>query len=157
MQSAAFLVSDSVQVRQHPKPDVSNLKHSAYASVVHSSAPSSRPNTYAERDEMPSEPITKTCFTSSDPRNHARTRLQESLTLHITEPAKVVARKVAAPPKTVESHRQAIPKSWGQLIAYCRAYPAFALDVVEAMGLDIDRDRAAYSAFLSLQRQIRGE
>jgi len=106
---------------------------------------------------MPSPDHTKNCFTSSDPKSETRTRLQASLQIHITDPVKIVARKVDASPDTVEAHRQAIPKSWAQLIAYCRAYPAVALDVVELMGLDIDRDRESYSRFLELQRAIRGE
>ena len=104
-----------------------------------------------------SDIVTKNPGTSGVPREQTRTQLHRSLTLHVTEPAKVVARKVAASPDTVESHRQQIPQSWANLIAYCRAYPAFALDVVEAMGLDLDRDRDAYATFLQLQRQVRGE
>jgi hypothetical protein len=104
-----------------------------------------------------SDPVAKNIPIFSDPKYELRTRLQQSLEVHVTDPAKVVARKVDASPDTVESHRQNVPKSWAQMIAYCRAYPGFALDVVEAMGVDIDRDRNAYVLFLQLQRAVRGE
>jgi hypothetical protein len=86
-----------------------------------------------------------------------RTRLQESLAVHVTDPAKIVARKVDASPDTVDAHRMSVPKSWAQLIAYCRAYPGFALEVASEMGLEFDRDREAYAVFLSLQQKMRGE
>lgn len=92
----------------------------------------------------------------ADPRYELRTRLQQSLTLHVTEPSKVVARKVDASPDTVESHRASVPQSWAGLIAYCKAYPAFGLEVLELMGIDIDRDRESYALFLRLQQQVRG-
>lgn len=95
--------------------------------------------------------------TPGNPTIETRTQLQRSLTLHVTDPAKVVARKIVASPDTVEAHRQSVPKSWASMIAYCRAYPAFGLEVLELMGIDIDRDRNAYATFLQLQRQLRGE
>ena len=106
---------------------------------------------------MPSGPTAKNFFGSADPKSETRTQLQRALTLHVTDQAKVVARKIDASPDTVESHRQNVPKSWAALIAYCRAYPSFGLEVLEMMGLDIDRDREAYSLFLQLQKQVRGQ
>lgn len=72
--------------------------------------------------------------------------------------SKEVARKIDASMDTVESHRQGnIPQSWAQMIAYCRAYPAFGVEVMELMGIDIDQDPRAFVLFLQLQKQVRGE
>ncbi len=106
---------------------------------------------------MPSPADPKNISAFAGPRYATRTRLQELLTVHVTEPVKVVARKVAASPDTVEAHRASVPQSWATMIAYCRAYPAFGLEVLEMMGIDIDRDREAYAMFLMLQKQVRGE
>lgn len=105
---------------------------------------------------MPSLTDPKNISGYRDPKHATRTRLQESLALHVTDPAKVVARKVAASPDTVDAHRANVPQSWATMIAYCRAYPAFGLEVLDLMGIDIDRDREAYAMFLALQKQVRG-
>lgn len=149
MGQALRLDQSCVQTRQDRSHDLSNRLHALF----HSS-PSS-PHKHGARDMGDTSGTNRRI--SVDHKHEARTRLRRSLELHVTDPAKVVARKVDASPDTVEAHRREIPKSWAQMIAYCRAYPAFALDVVEAMGLDIDRDREAYSMFLQLQKQVRGE
>lgn len=99
----------------------------------------------------------KNFSTPAVPKEHTRNELHRRLTLHVTDPAKIVARKVDASPETVEAHRASVPKSWAQMIAYCRAYPAFGLEVLELMGIDVDRDREAYSLFLQLQQRVRGQ
>lgn len=105
---------------------------------------------------MKSDTDTGNCRTSSDPTNERRTRLHRSLVLHVSDPAKVVAPRVGASHRTVEADRMAIPQSWDRFIAYCRAYPMFALDAAVEMGLEFDRDRESYSRFLEFQRSIRG-
>jgi hypothetical protein len=95
---------------------------------------------------------------TDDARVLTRTSLHARLVSHVTEPSKIVAKKVGASPDSVDLYRQgSVPKSWAALIAYCRAYPAFGLEVLELMNIDIDRDRNAYATFLQLQKQVRGE
>jgi hypothetical protein len=91
-------------------------------------------------------------------REQTRDALQRSFKLHVNEPAKVAARKIGKSAETVDAYRQVgVPQSWADLVECCRKYPGFALDVMEAMGLDVDRDRDAYAMFLSLQRAVRGQ
>jgi hypothetical protein len=104
-----------------------------------------------------SDAITKNISAFADPTYRTRTRLQHSFRLHVTDPAKVAAKKTGASPDTVEAHKQALPKNYAQFIAYCRAYPGFALDVIEEMGIDLDQNREAYVMFLQLQKTVRGE
>jgi hypothetical protein len=91
-------------------------------------------------------------------RERTRANLQLKFKAHFPEPAKKVAREVGLSPETVDLYRQSgIPKSWAQFAQICRANPAFALDVLEDLGITIDQDRNAYALFLSLQRAVRGE
>jgi hypothetical protein len=100
----------------------------------------------------------RTSGRSYEERLQTRTSLHVRLVQHVTEPSKVVAKKIGASADTVDLHRQGgVPQSWAQMIAYCRAYPAFGLEVLELIGIDIDRDRDAYATFLQLQKQVRGE
>lgn len=123
----------------------------------HLNAPSSVPTTYLEHDGMASPTTAKNFGASPSPKSETRTELHRALTLHVTDPAKVVARRTGASADTVDHHRQGnVPQSWSQLIAYCRAYPAFGLEVLELMGIDIGADRNAYVMFLQLQKQVRG-
>lgn len=93
-----------------------------------------------------------------DSRVETRTSLHARLVAHVKEPSKVAAQRVGASPDSIDSYRQGnVPQSWAQMIAFGRAYPGFALDVMEMMGIDVDRDRNAYALFLSLQKQVRGE
>lgn len=107
---------------------------------------------------MPSETNRRNARASlNEIRKSLHTRLLTSVPLREV-PSKEVARKVDASIDTVESHRAGnIPQSWASLVAYCRAYPAFGMEVLELMGIDIDADARAFAAFLSLQRQVRGE
>lgn len=100
----------------------------------------------------------KNLGTSADPKSETRTSLHRALTVHVTDPAKIVARRTGASIDTVDNHRSGnVPQSWAQLIAYCRAYPAFGLEVLEMIGIDVDRDRDAYAIFLTLQQRVRGQ
>jgi hypothetical protein len=88
--------------------------------------------------------------------------LQARFREHVNDNPKVVARNLAKvgaeiSPHTVAAHQKQLPQNWDAFIAYCRAYPGFALDALELMGIDIDQDRAAYATFLSMKRQITGE
>lgn len=104
------------------------------------------------------EAIGENARNSVDPRDDARTSLKLAFRQHVTGAPKVVAKKVGTSPDSVESYRSGnIPQSWAQMIAFCRAYPAFGLEALELMGIDIDRDRNAYAIFLNLQKQVRGE
>lgn len=95
---------------------------------------------------------------SYEDRSETRTSLHRALRLHVNDPAKIAARKTGASVDTVDNHLAGnVPQSWAQMIAYCRAYPGFGLEVLELMGIDIDRDRQAYAIFLSLQKTVRGE
>jgi hypothetical protein len=154
--AGALLSPKPCDVLQNAHGNLSNVKR-PISSLVHSSS-SEHPSIYSEPVVSASFPVPRTF-----PENHntgyaSRTNLHRSLTLHVTDTAKVVARKTGASPKTVDSHRQGnVPQSWAQMIAYGRAYPGFALDVVELMGVDIGQDREAYALFLQLQRQVRGQ
>jgi hypothetical protein len=120
-------------------------------------APSLRPEIYAER-EMYS--------TGSTPRNSRKSRndIRTSLAVALVEnvpprtiPAKEVARHVESSIDTIDARRQGnIPVAWAEMIEYCRAYPAFGMEVLEQMGIDIDQDRQAFAIFLQLQNQVRG-
>jgi hypothetical protein len=154
MQSAAFLSSQPCDVLQNAHGRLPTMNQPV-RSFVHS-VPSSVPQQH-EAEGM-DEAIGKTPRKSVDPKNTARTSLREVFRQHVTDPAKIVAQKVGASPDSVESYRSGnIPQSWAQMIAFCRAYPAFGLEVLELMGLDIDRDREAYGIFLTLQKRVRGE
>lgn len=162
----AATISNYLQTAVHALPSKSSndfvrndadLNHLP-SPLLQNEAPSFSPQQYGE-DDVPQSIGTnpKTFGTSGDPKSETRTSLHRALTLHVSDPAKIVARKTGASVDTIDNHRAGnVPQSWTQMIAYCRAYPAFALDVVEMMGLDIDRDREAYALFLSLQRQMRG-
>lgn len=72
-------------------------------------------------------------------------------------PAREVARHVESSIDTIEARRQGnIPIAWAEMVEYCRAYPAFGMEVLELMGIDIDQDRNAFVMFLQLQKQVRG-
>jgi isopenicillin N synthase-like dioxygenase len=88
--------------------------------------------------------------------------VQTVFSKHVTEPPKVVALKLAkagAPIShhTVKAHQQRVPDTMETFLAYCRAYPGFALDALELMGIDLDLHRDAYAQFLELQQRIRGQ
>jgi hypothetical protein len=90
-------------------------------------------------------------------KHQTRTSLHGKFVRHFSEPAKVVARKVGQSADTVDLYRQtSVPQAWAQFAEYCRANPAFALDILEDLGIDIDQDRNAYAMFLQLQKQVRG-
>jgi hypothetical protein len=157
--AAAFSsASEPCAARQRPHGSLPAVDCPSNSSVFSHVPVSSVPNHIGTNDmDDTSGPNRRHFSAFTDPKHQTRTRLQESLTLHVTDPAKVVARKVAASPDTVDAHRASVPQSWAGLIAYCRAYPAFALDVLEEMGIDIDRDREAYAMFLLLQQRVRGQ
>lgn len=96
---------------------------------------------------------------SYDDRSETRTSLHVRLVQNVTEPTKDVLRKVRGiSADSIDAYRQkSVPMSWAQMVAFGRAYPGFALDVMEMMGIDIDRDRDAYAQFIELQRRIRGQ
>lgn len=107
---------------------------------------------------MPSGSNGRNTSALTNSREQTREALQRSFKVHITDTAKTAARKVGQSAETVDVYRQVnVPIAWAQMVEWCRAYPAFALDVMEHMGLDIDQDRNAYVLFLQLQKQVRGE
>jgi isopenicillin N synthase-like dioxygenase len=95
-------------------------------------------------------------------RDKSERSVQERFTEHVTESPKVVALKLAKvgkpiSPHTVKAHQQRLPDTMETFFAYCRAYPGFALDALELMGIDLDMQRDAYAQFIELQRRIRGQ
>jgi hypothetical protein len=135
---------------------VAEDKSPASERAFHRFSPSQRIETYAETTGMPCPSNGRNSSALTNCREQTREVLQQSFKLHVTEPSKVAARKLGKSAETVDAYRQVgLPKSWADMIECGRKYPAFALDVVEMMGLDIDRDRDSYAIFLSLQRAVR--
>lgn len=135
--------------------NISNRNH--FPSSLHDNAPSSPNHNGEESADMLPPSAGRTTDTLTNNREQTRDTLTERFKVHVTEPAKVAARKLGKSAETVDAYRQiGVPQSWADMVETCRKYPAFALDVVEVMGLDIDRDRESYAIFLTLQRQMTG-
>jgi 2-hydroxychromene-2-carboxylate isomerase len=91
-------------------------------------------------------------------REQTRASLQQKFKVHFPDQTKKVARQVGLSPETVDVYKQAnVPQAWAQFAEVCKANPAFALDVLEDLGISIDQDRNAYTLFLQLQKTVRGQ
>jgi hypothetical protein len=71
--------------------------------------------------------------------------------------AKAFAPSIGASPVTIESYRKKFPQAVINAVMIGRALPAFGLEMMDMMNIDIDQDRAAFAEFLSLQKRIRGQ
>lgn len=149
----------SFQSRQVSLPrGVANDHPTNISQSLHSNSSPSSPEQHGEDgvDMLPPSDG-RNSRTLTKGREQTRDTLTERFKVHVTDPSKVAARKIGKSAETVDAYRQiGVPQSWADLIECCRKYPAFALDVLEVMGLDIDRDRESYAIFLSLQRQMQG-
>lgn len=154
-QSAAAFATE-----MNPRLQPRSSEHHSHTSLVrlHSSSPVPRPDNDVEGPVPDTRSTPRNSGQSlNEIRKSLHARLSASIPLREI-PSKEIARRIDASADTVESHRQGnIPQSWAQMIAYCRAYPAFGVEVMELMGIDIDQDPRAFAMFLSLQKQVRGE
>lgn len=110
-----------------------------------------------EINAMPSERVTRN---PDALRTEVEARLERALSETVQQyqvPAKALAPRIGTSVATVESLRQRIPQAWVTLILMGRALPGFGLEVMDAMNIDIDGDRAAFAKFLELQRVVRGK
>lgn len=138
--------------QQHSANDLT----SEYPDTLQNSSPHQHPQHGVDGAEMRS---------SVFPRNidALRTDVETRLVAAFTDAApqyQVVAKSFAptigASAATIESYRQRFPQAAINLVMIGRALPMFGLHVMDAMGIDIDADRTAYSQFLELQNRIRG-
>lgn len=155
--AAALRSSDNPrdQILADETRELSNWQH--FLGPLHKSIPSQRLNNGEDGVDMLPPINGRNTRGLTNDREQTRDTLTERFKVHVTEPSKVAARKLGKSAETVDAYRQiGVPQSWADMVECCRKYPAFALDVVEAMGLDIDRDRESYAIFLSLQLQMQG-
>jgi hypothetical protein len=156
-----WLVNDSVRLKsdqvgttalQRPIPN--NVPHN-----IRNVSQALSPSHHNHGANDMGEAIGETRRNPGTDRTETRTSLHVRLVEHVTEPTKDVLRKVPhISADSIDAYRQKnVPQAWAQMIAFGRAYPGFALDIMEMMGIDIDRDRNAYATFLQLQKQVRGE
>jgi hypothetical protein len=124
----------------------------------HSSSPSSqRPNHGAESEAMSSEAsLRNPRITRNEIRKSLHDRLSATVPMRVV-PAKEIVRHVDSSVDTIEARRGGnIPVAWAEMIEWCRAYPAFGMEVLELMGIDIDHDPRAFAKFLELKNMVNG-
>lgn len=124
----------------------------------HSAAPSSRPNTYGACETMSNPTDGRNFGPLTTGQEQTRANLQRKFDVHFPDRAKTTAKRTGLSPETVDLYKQVnVPKAWARFAEVCKANPAFAIDILEDLGISIDQDRNSYALFLSLQRAVRGE
>jgi hypothetical protein len=148
--------SDGARLQSRRPEEVSHRSEVRFH-AVHSVTPSQRPQLGEERGDMPPALNGRNTNGLQGGREQTRASLQRKFKQHFPDPAKKVGRNVGLSAETVDVYRQAnVPQAWAQFAEVCKANPAFAIDILEDLGIDIDQDRNAYVLFLQLQKQVRG-
>src|SRR4051812_47135445 len=145
---------------KHSHEHVSNSNWSSDSVVIHHSVTPCSPSTDKATDVSNSSGSRDRNL--SVLQNNAERSVQARFSRHVTESPKVVAQKLAKAgvpisPFTVEAHQQSLPKAFDTQFGYCRVYPAYALDCLEVMGIDLDMHRDGFAVYLEMQRRIRGQ